>query len=65
MKKVKLTLAGLDGNAFCLLGAFKNTAEKLGFEKKFIDTVLTNATSSDYNNLLYVLACACEDEDED
>ena len=65
MKKVKLTLVGLDGNAFYLLGIFKNTAKKQGFSKKFIDEILTNATSSDYNNLLCVLSDACEDEDED
>ena len=65
MKKVKLTLAGLDGNAYSLLGAFKRASSRQGLDKEYIDSVIKNAMSSDYNNLLCVLSDACEDEDED
>ena len=65
MKKVKLTLVGLDGNAFNLMGAFSNAARKQGFEKAYIDDVMNRCKSGDYNNLLCVLMDACEDEDEE
>ena len=65
MEKVKLTLVGLDGNAYALLGAFKSRARRQGFSDQFINDVISRATSGDYNNLLCVLMDACEDEDED
>ena len=55
MKKVKLKLVGLDGNAFSLLGAFRAAAKKQGWTSEEIEEVTTKAMSSDYNNLLCVL----------
>ena len=60
MKKIKLELVGLDGNAFSLLGAFQKQARKEGWAKEEIDKVLTKAMSGDYNNLVAVLHNHCE-----
>jgi hypothetical protein len=64
-KKVKLTLVGLDGNAFFLMGAFKSQARKEGWTKEEIDEVIKECTSSDYDHLLQTLLSHCEDEDEE
>ena len=65
-KKVKLTLVGLDGNAFSLMGAFKSQARKEGWTKEEIDEVIKECTSSDYEHLLQTLVTHCEDaEDEE
>ena len=55
MKKVKLDLEGLDGNAFSLMGAFRKAARKQGFKQEEIDTVLTTCQERDYNHLLQTL----------
>lgn len=68
MKKVKLTLVGLDGNAFALMGAFQRQARREKWTSKEINEVLDECMSGDYNHLLRTLAEHCEDEnceDED
>ena len=55
MKKVKMTLEGLDGNAFSLMGAFKTNAEKQGWSKEEIKEALDDCMSGDYNHLLCTL----------
>jgi len=64
-KKVKLQLAGLDGNAFALLGAFRKQAKKENWTKEEINKVIKEASSGDYNNLVNVLANHCDEEDDD
>lgn len=66
-RTIKLRLAGLDGNAFSLMGAFRRQAKKEGWTKDEIDGVLKEAQSLDYNHLLATLADHCEDPtgDED
>jgi hypothetical protein len=64
-KKVTLTLVGLNGNAFALMGAFSNQAKREGWTKEEIDSVLNEATSGDYNHLLATLMAHCEDASED
>lgn len=64
-KTVKLTLVGLDGNAFSLMGAFQHQAKKEGWTTSEINKVLDDCTSSDYEHLLYVLMDHCVDTDED
>ena len=61
MKKVKMTLQGLDGNAFVLMGAFSKNARRQGWSKEEIDAVITQCTSGDYDNLLQVLLSNIED----
>ena len=58
-KYVELELVGLDGNAFVLMGAFSQAAERQGWTEEEIDKVLTECKSSDYNHLLHTLVCHC------
>ena len=44
-KKVKLQLVGLDGNAFSLMGAFQKQAQKGGWSKEEIHSVLDECRS--------------------
>jgi hypothetical protein len=55
MKKVKMKLIGLDGNAFSLMGAFRQNAKKQGWNKEEIDKVIKECMSGDYNHLLVTL----------
>jgi hypothetical protein len=55
MKKPKLKLVGMDGNAFMLLGLAKRAADKAKWPKDKWDTVQREAMSADYNHLLAVL----------
>lgn len=64
-KKIKLTLVGLDGNAFALMGAFQRQARREKWSQTEIDDVLNRAQSGDYNNLLRVLMEHCEDESDE
>jgi len=52
---VKLELVGLDGNAFSLMGAWRQRARKEGRTKEQIDAVLQDCMSGDYDHLLCVL----------
>lgn len=58
-KTVNLTLVGLDGNAFSLMGAFSKQAEKEGWSQEEIKLVLDECKSGDYDNLLCVLIDHC------
>ena len=52
MKKVKLKLVGTDGNAFAVMGNFKQAARKQGWTNDEVRVVLDEAMSGDYNHLL-------------
>ena len=60
MKQINLKLVGIDGNAFCLMGAFRRQAKKEGWTEEELKIVLDKAMSSDYNNLLRVLGEHCK-----
>jgi len=62
-KKIKLDLVGLDGNAFALMGAFQKQAQREGWTKDEIKTVLDKCTSGDYDNLIVTLWEHCDSED--
>lgn len=62
-KRVRLTLVGLDGNAFALLGAFRRAARRQGWTEEEIAAVMEDATSGDYVHLLSVLMEVCDDGD--
>jgi hypothetical protein len=64
-KAVSLTLVGLDGNAFALMGAFSKQARREGWTKPEIDAVLAEAMKGDYDHLLRTLMAHCEDTDAD
>ena len=55
MKKVKLKLVGLNGNAWALMGAFQNAALKQGWTKEEVNTVCNECMTGDYYHLLRVL----------
>ena len=55
-RKVQGTLVGVNGNAFSLMGHFKNLACRQGFNKEWIDSVLEDAMSDDYDHLLYTIS---------
>lgn len=58
-KFVKLTLVGLDGNAFSLMGEFRYLAKKQGWTDAEIDKVIEECESSDYQHLLATLQTHC------
>jgi hypothetical protein len=58
-KKVKLTLV-IGDNAFALIGAWANQANKEGWTKEEKDAVIKEATSGDYDHLLVTLSEHCD-----
>ena len=54
-KKISLDLEGLDGNAFCLMGAFSKQAKKEEWTEEEINEVLEECKKGDYNHLLQTL----------
>lgn len=58
-KFVKLTLVGLDGNAFSLMGEFRYRAKKQDWTDAEIDKVIEECESSDYQHLLATLQAHC------
>ena len=61
--KVKMQLAGLDGNAFALMGAFSRNARRQGWTRDEIDTVLKECRSGDYDHLLCTLMDNIDDDE--
>lgn len=61
--KVKMQLAGLDGNAFALMGAFSRNASRQGWTTAEIDTVLKECRSGDYDHLLCTLMDNIDDDE--
>lgn len=64
MKKIKLNLVGIDGNAFVIMGHFQRAARRQGWDAEEIKAVFDKAMDSDYNNLLATISEYCEAEDE-
>ena len=54
-KKVKIDLSECGANAFGLLAVFSKTARKQGFDKQWVDSVLDEAKSGDFDHLLQTL----------
>ena len=61
IKKIQLRLTAIDGNPFCLMGAFQRQARREGWTKEEITLVLADCQSSNYNHLLQVLIAHCDD----
>ena len=61
-KTVTLSLVGLDGNAFALMGAFQRQARKEGWTKEEINVVMIECRSGDYDHLLQTLVMVCDEE---
>ena len=60
MNTIHLSLVGLDGNAFSLMGAFRTQAKKEGWTDGEIKLVIDDAMSGDYDHLLVTLNDHCE-----
>ena len=58
-KTVKLDLVGLDGNAFFLIGRFRQEARRQGWKPEEIKKVTDEATKGDYPHLLATLDIHC------
>ena len=56
LKKVKMKLVGMDGNAFSILGRFSEAARKQGWPEEEIVRVRKEAMGGDYDNLLGVIS---------
>jgi|688.fasta_scaffold2592625_1 hypothetical protein len=54
-KTLNIELAGTDGNAFALLGAFRRQAKRERWTEEEIHQVLEEAKSKDYAHLLQTL----------
>ena len=61
-KTVNLTLVGLNGNAFSLMGAFSKRAKKEGWTQEEIKLVLDKCTEGNYDDLLVTLMDHCEED---
>jgi len=64
MKKIKLNLSYIDGNAFSILGAFQKQAHIECWTKEEIAEVLNEAKSSNYIHLCNTIANRCESYDD-
>lgn len=60
MKKIKLKLTGIDGNAFALMGAFQRQAYREGWTEGEVKAVLDECMSAEYDHLLSTLSRHCE-----
>lgn len=60
IKKVQLSLVGIDGNAFSIMGAFRNQARREDWSNEEINEVLDEAMSGSYDHLLATIMKHCE-----
>ena len=63
-KTVNLELVGLNGNAFSLMGAFRQQARREDWSKEELNAVLTECMSGDYDHLVVTLAKVCSSDEE-
>ena len=52
---VTVDLSGPEGNAFALLGLAKSFCKVNNFDKETTDAIISEMTSSDYDNLVEVM----------
>lgn len=62
MDKIKMTLEGLDGNAFNLLGTFREAAREQGWSAQQVSAVFAEATGGDYDHLVATLTEYIDEE---
>ena len=56
-----MDLVGLDGNAFSLMGTFRNKARRQGWTMQEVDIVIEECMKGDYNHLLSTLIAHTEE----
>jgi len=54
--RVRINLAGPDGNAFAILGRVKKALLQGGVSREVADAFITKATAGDYRHLLKTVA---------
>lgn len=59
---IKVKLIGEDGNAFYILGKVQRALREAKQSKEFINAVMKEATSGDYDHLLATIASVVEVE---
>jgi hypothetical protein len=64
MNKPKMTLVGMDGNAFSVLGNWSRAARRAGWSKEQIDVVMKEAMSGSYDHLLCTIMDNIEEPEE-
>ena len=62
--KVILDLAKVDGNAFAIMGAWKQAAKRQGWSATDITAVLEQCIQSDYDNLLRIIIANSRQQEE-
>lgn len=60
-KKVRLSLIGIDSNAFAILGAVAKAMKRQGFTEDEIEAYKRQAKSGDHDHLVAVSAAYCDD----
>lgn len=63
-KKINLSLIGLNGNAFILMGVFSRQAKKENWTQEEINEVLNECKKGDYNHLLQTLIKYTEEKED-
>ena len=64
-KTVKMTLVGVDGNAFSVMGTFRQNALKQGWTRQEVQQVLDYAKQGDNIHLMNAIMLHIEEEDLD
>lgn len=59
---IRVELIGADGNAFALIGKVRQALRQAGYGEDFIKAFMVEATRSDYQHLLAVIADTVEIE---
>ena len=62
IKKVSLTLVGLDSNAYAIMAAFNRQARTEGWAPEEIKAVLDEARKGDYDHLLSTIMDHCVED---
>ncbi len=62
--KVKMTLDGVDGNVFAVLGTFQRHARRQGWTKEQIEAVLHEAESDDYDHAIATILNNIDEPEE-
>ena len=62
-KTVTLSLAGVNGNAYAIMGAFRKQARKENWTEQEIEAVISEAQNGDYIHLLGTIQNHCTEEE--
>ena len=54
-KKVNVSLVGVDGNAYAIIGTWQKQARREGWTKEEMDAVIDEAKSGNYDHLIQTI----------